>query len=182
MALPTLRTTRLVLRHITLADGDALFHLFGDHELTRYWGHPPLPARAAADELVEEIHAGAASGELLQWGITLKAGEGLIGTCTLAGVEKRHRRAELGLALDKRQRGRGFAVEAATAVLGYGFEAQGLHRIIADVDPRNTPSLKLIERLGFQPEGRLREHYWQDGEWQDGLLFGLLAHEWQAAP
>ena len=181
MTLPTLQTPRLMLRHITPADGDALYHLFGDHELTRFWGHPPLPNRAAADTLVEEIQAGADKGTLLQWGITRGEAGPLIGTCTLAGVDRQHRRAEIGLALDAAQRGNGFAVEAARAVLNYGFEQLGLHRVTAEVDPRNTSALQLVERLGFKPEGRLREHHWQNEEWQDGLLFGLLAREWRRA-
>lgn len=48
----------------------------------------------------------------------------------------------------------------------------------ADVDPRNAPALRLVERLGFRKEGLLREHYQQHDEWQDGLLFGILEREW----
>lgn len=179
MPIPTLQTPRLVLRHITAADGDALFCLFGDRELTRYWGHPALPDRAAAETLLDEIQAGALSGTLLQWGIARGDADDLIGTCTLASLHRRHRRAELGLLLEAAQHEKGFAVEAATAVLRYGFRKLNLHRITADVDPRNRPALRLLEGLGFQREGCLREHYRQHDEWQDGLLFGLLKQEWK---
>lgn len=179
MALPTIRTSRLVLRAVTPHDADALLHIFGDPELTRYWGHPTLVDRAAAEALVDEIRAGAAGGELLQWGITLgEAGE-LIGTCTLADLHRRHRRAEIGAALAPEHHGRGYAEEAVRAVIEHGFRELGLHRVTGDVDPRNAPALRLVERLGFRKEGRLREHYRQHDEWQDGLLFGLLKREWE---
>lgn len=171
-----------MLRAITAEDADALFRIFGDPVLTRFWGHPALPDEAAADRLVAEIQAGAASGELLQWGIELDEASGLIGTCTLAAVDRTHRRAELGAALAPEVHGRGFAEEAARAVIRFGFEELDLHRITADVDPRNEAALVLARRLGFREEGRLREHHLQHGEWQDGVLFGLLASEFEPDP
>ena len=179
MRLPTIRTSRLVLRHIDVEDADALFRIFGDPESTRFWGHPPLDDRAAAEALVEQIRVGAARGELLQWGITLFDEPEVIGTCTLAGVDLTHRHAELGAALGPTYHGHGYAEEAARAVIRYGFEELGLHRIAADVDPRNVAALALARRLGLREEGRLREHYRQHGEWQDGILFGLLEHEFE---
>lgn len=178
MRLPTIRTERLVLRHIDAEDADALFRIFGDPVLTRFWGHPTLPDEAAAGRLVAEIQAGASTGELLQWGIELDEASGLIGTCTLAYIDGAHRRAELGAALAPEVHGHGYAEEAARAVIRFGFEELDLHRITADVDPRNDAALTLAGRLGFREEGRLREHYRQHGEWQDGILFGLLKREW----
>ena len=64
-----------------------------------------------------------------------------------------HRRAELGAALAPRSRGHGYAEEAARAVIRYGFDELGLHRVTADVDPRNEAALVLARRLGFrEPE------------------------------
>lgn len=179
MSLPTIRTSRLVLRPVTTGDLNALFRIFSDPELTRYWGHPPLSDREAAEALLEEIEAGALSGKLMQWGITHGRMHPLIGTCTLADLDRQHRRADLGVALAREHQSQGFAIEAARAVIRHGFEGLQLHRITADVDPRNAPALKLIGRLGFRKEGQLREHYWQHDEWQDGVLFGLLKREWK---
>jgi len=152
MVLPTIRTSRLVLRAITPHDVDALFGIFGDPELTRYWGHPSLANRAAAETLFEAIQAGAASGELFQWGITLCGTGDLIGTCTLASLDRQHRRAEIGAALAPKNHGQGYAEEAVRAVINHGFDELGLHRVTADVDPRNVPALRLVERLGFRKE------------------------------
>jgi [ribosomal protein S5]-alanine N-acetyltransferase len=64
--------------------------------------------------------------------------------------------------------------DALTLLIDHAFEDLKLHRIEADVDPRNTASLRLLERLGFRREGHLRERYFKDGEIQDSVMFGLL--------
>ncbi|HLA13289.1 MAG TPA: GNAT family protein [Pyrinomonadaceae bacterium] len=56
-----------------------------------------------------------------------------------------------------------------------------LHRLEADVDPRNVKSIKTLERLGFTREGYLRERWQVNGEIQDALFYGLLKPEWQRA-
>jgi RimJ/RimL family protein N-acetyltransferase len=65
------------------------------------------------------------------------------------------------------------------AVVAFGFETLNLHRIEADVDPRNERSLRLLERLGFRREGHLRERYCINGERQDAVMMGLLRAEWR---
>jgi RimJ/RimL family protein N-acetyltransferase len=67
--------------------------------------------------------------------------------------------------------------EVLPVIVLFAFEVLGLHRLVADVDPRNTPSVRLLEWLGFQREGYLREHYFQSGEIQDAVLYGLLERE-----
>ena len=74
--------------------------------------------------------------------------------------------------------GRGLAHEALTALLNHAFGAMGLHRLEADIDPRNAASIRSVERLGFKLEGRLRERYFLAGEIQDSVIYGLLAPEW----
>jgi ribosomal-protein-alanine N-acetyltransferase len=64
------------------------------------------------------------------------------------------------------------------ALLKYAFEVLDLHRIEADVDPRNAASIKTLERLGFQREGYLRERWQINGQIQDAFFYGLLRHEW----
>jgi len=69
--------------------------------------------------------------------------------------------------------------EALPILLQFAFCEMQLHRVWADTDPRNSPSIRVLERLGFRREGLLREHYWVQGEPQDGLVYGLLGSEWQ---
>lgn len=69
--------------------------------------------------------------------------------------------------------------EALPALIGFAFDTLDLHRLEADVDPRNLRSIRLLEGTGFRREGYLRERYHLNGEIQDALLYGLLRPEFE---
>jgi ribosomal-protein-alanine N-acetyltransferase len=102
----------------------------------------------------------------------------LIGSVTLFNLDFNHRRAEIGYALGREHWGQGYMNEALQALLAYAFETLDLHRIEADIDPRNIASIKTVERLGFKREGYLRERWQTNGEIQDAFFYGLLRREW----
>jgi RimJ/RimL family protein N-acetyltransferase len=103
----------------------------------------------------------------------------VLGTCTLTHYYPTHQRSEIGFALRQMRWGQGLGSEAVTAVIGFAFDSLNLNRIEADVDPRNERSLRLLERLGFQREGHLRQRYYMNGERQDTLMLGLLRSDWK---
>jgi RimJ/RimL family protein N-acetyltransferase len=176
--LPTLASSRVALRWLTEEDVDALLGIFSHPEVMRYWSSPPLPDRDAARRLLEHIHDSFHRRTLFQWGIARREDDLVIGTCTLLHLDTDNRRAEIGFALGREHWGRGYINEALVALLGFAFGELDLHRIEADVDPRNAASIRTLERLGFQREGYLRERWLVNGEAQDSLLFGLLRREW----
>lgn len=176
--LPTLEAGRVRLRWLTEADVPALFRIFGDPEVTRYWGFATLADQSAAADLLADIHARFRAGTLYQWGV--EADGEVVGTCTLADLDPINRRAELGFALGRGHWGKGYMAEALPVLLDFAFGRLGLHRVFADVDPRNSPSIRALQRLGFRREGLLREHYLVAGEPQDGVVFGLLRSEWKS--
>jgi [ribosomal protein S5]-alanine N-acetyltransferase len=175
--LPTIETPRLRLRWLEDRDVPALYRIFGDAETVRYWSSPPLPDQAAAAKLLAEIRSLFAAGTLYQWGVASHPGDEVLGTCTLASISISHRRAELGFAVNRDHWGRGYASEAIAAVVQYAFASLGLHRLEADVDPRNHASIRCLEKIGFRKEGYARERYHLGGEIQDAALYGLLRHE-----
>ncbi len=178
--LPTINASRVSLRWITEKDVDALYRIFSNTEVMRYWSTPPLADRNAAIKLLEGIHNDFRSQIFLKWGIARRTDDELIGTATLFNLNLDSQRAEVGYALDRAEWGKGYMSEALRALLTFAFEEHGLRRIEADVDPRNTASLQSVERLGFQREGYLRERWQVNGEIQDTVFFGLLRGEWEA--
>jgi RimJ/RimL family protein N-acetyltransferase len=177
-SLPTISASRVSLRWITEDDVDALYRIFSHTEVMRYWSTPPLAERSEAVKLLHEIHDGFRRQTLLKWGIARRTDDALIGTATLFNLE--NHRAEIGYGLDRAHWGNGYMNEALQALLAYAFEELALHRIEADVDPRNSASIRTVERLGFQREGYLRERWQINGEIQDTLFFGLLRPDWEA--
>jgi RimJ/RimL family protein N-acetyltransferase len=176
--LPTLETPRLRLRWMTEADVPALFELFSNPEVTRYWIWSAYTEVVQAEKLLRESHERFAERSLFVWGLARREDDRVVGTCTLAQLSGTHRRATLGYALNAAYWGQGYGREAANRVVEFGFTTLELHRLESDVDPRNVGSIKVLEGLGFQREGYQRERYFLNGEVQDAVLYGLLRREW----
>ncbi len=156
---PPIETERLRLRPLTTADVPAFFRLFSDPVVARYLSAPPMTDPAQAEEKVAAILRHYDEGDVLQWGIEDRESQKLIGTCTLHQIHRQNRRAELGYVLGSAWWGRGLMHEALVAFVGQAFGHMKLHRLEADIDPRNQNSAKSLERLGFQREGYLRERW-----------------------
>ncbi len=178
--MPTVAAERVALRPLTSNDADDLFAVFSDAEVMRYWSSPPWSDRSDAVELIERVMRGAADNAFYQWGIALNDGNHVIGTCTLFQIDRRNRRAEIGFILRRDLWGKGLMSEAIGALLGFAFDTMNLHRIEADVDPRNESCLKLLESAGFVREGLLRQRWLVNGEVNDSVMLGLLASEYQS--
>ncbi|MCP4538471.1 MAG: GNAT family N-acetyltransferase [Chloroflexi bacterium] len=99
----------------------------------------------------------------------------------LSLVRKEHEQGAIGWALGIDYRGQGYGTEAARALMTFGFDSLGLHRIYATTSSQNIGSWRVMERLRMKREGHLREAELGDGEWLDTLIYGILADEWQSA-
>ena len=178
--LPTLRTERLTLRALTEADVADVFAVFADPMVLRYWDGPLMTTHRDAMQYIERVHYAFRRRELLQWGIVDTAANAVVGTCTLTHLSMAHERAEIGFALKQKRWGQGLGSEAVVALINFAFHDLGLHRIEADVDPRNDRSLRLLERIGFRREGHMRERYYMNGERQDAIMMAVLKAEWKS--
>ena len=177
--LPTIEGNRLCLRWLINDDVNSLFSIFSDPQVMQYWSSLPLENRDAAEKLLAHIHDSFHKRTLFQWGIAKRSDNRIIGTCTLYHIDKDNRRAEIGYALGSRYWGNGYMQEALTLLINFCFGSLNLHRLEADVDPKNISSIKTLERLGFLKEGYLRERWLVGGGVQDSLFYGLLKNEWQ---
>jgi ribosomal-protein-alanine N-acetyltransferase len=175
-----LSAPRITLRFLTAADAPALYGIFSDREVMRFWSRPPMVDPHEATAHVQDVCANYRSGDALQLGIERNSDHSLIGTCTLFHFHWGSRRAELGYALARAAWGQGLMHEALNALLTHAFNRVDLRRIEADIDPRNTASARSLERLGFRKEGHLRERWMVDGEVSDSDLYGLLRIDWPA--
>jgi RimJ/RimL family protein N-acetyltransferase len=90
--------------------------------------------------------------------------------------------AEIGFALHPDFGGQGYMSEAASAVLEIAFRELGLHRVMAELDPRNTRSVALCKRLGMREEAHFVEDLWSKGEWGDTGIYAILDREWAERP
>src|SRR5437867_752230 len=99
--LPTLTAERVTLRELDDGDVAALFAVFSDPEVMRYWSSPPLKTLADASALLRDIREGFRDRQLFQWGISDPRDGGIVGTCTLYRLDPGHRRVEIGFAVER---------------------------------------------------------------------------------
>ena len=105
----------------------------------------------------------------------------IIGYVELDGTQWTHRCAWLAIGIGSpSHRGKGYGTEAMQLILRFAFQELNLHRLQLTVFAYNEPAMRMYERLGFQREGTYREFLLRDGKRYDMLLYGLLAHEWEA--
>ena len=179
---PTLESSRLRLRAYRANDVDAMFRLYSDPRVMRYWSFPPWTDKAQAEAYLQRVLTEMADGRVMPWAIATRAEDKLVGTTTLFALDELQGRAEIGYSLDPELQGQGLASEALRTVLAHAFDTLRWRRIEADVDPRNTPSCRLLEHLGFRLEGLLRARWRVAGEICDTALYGLLAPEFVREP
>ena len=161
---PTLRTERLVLRRARLDDLDAIHAVLSDARAMRYWS--TLPHRTVAQTrawLTSMIEAPAAESD--DFVVTLEG--------AVIGKAGFWRLPEIGFILHPSHWGRGYAFEALQAVIGHVFATRDLPQIVADVDPRNAASLRLLARLGFSETSRSTRTWLIGTEWCDSVYLAL---------
>ncbi len=116
-----------------------------------------------------------------QLAITLRGGSRVIGNVGIRVNDPRMREANIGYELDQHYWGHGYATEAARAILAFGFESLGLHRVYAHCLAENEASWRVMERLEMRREACEREKDWVKGGWHDRLTYAILDREWAGA-
>ena len=175
---PFLTTNRLVLRQPRLEDALALFAIKSNPLVTASYGQEPHLAIERTRAWIERLLADFAHREALFWCLALKGGETAIGAGGFWNFDAGFLCAEIGYELHPDYWERGLMGEALRAMLAYGFEQLGLHRIEANPLAGNDASQKLLEKLGFKLEGTLRQRHFFRGAYLDQLYYGLLQDEW----
>jgi [ribosomal protein S5]-alanine N-acetyltransferase len=177
MVLPTLTTPRLVLRPFSRADADAVCKLAGAREIAQYTLHIPYPYERQMAVTWIASHADRfARGEGVTLAVTLRDSGDLVGAMGLS-VDDENDNGELGYWIGVPYWGRGYATEAAKALLAYGFGKLNLHRIYACHLAPNVASGRVMQKLGMVREGTLREHVAKWGQRYDLVMYGLMRSE-----
>jgi RimJ/RimL family protein N-acetyltransferase len=177
-----IETERLLLRPFQPADVDDVHAYQSRDDVCRYIPYQPrsraeVVARMDPSKSPSVLHH---AGEALFVAAQLRATGQVIGDLVLFWRSAEHRTGEIGYVFNPEHSGRGYATEAARAVVGLGFDGLGLRRVIARVEARNAASAAVARRLGMRQEAHFVENEWFKGEWADELVFAILDREWSA--
>jgi RimJ/RimL family protein N-acetyltransferase len=176
-----LETSRLTLRPFVEGDFDAVYAMRSDPEVARYLYQGPLSAEETRSRLERNmaLSAWAAEGDWLSVAAVERESGLVVGDMAFHWVSERDRTAEIGFVFDPRHQGRGFATEAAAALVHWAFRDAGFHRVIGRTEARNAASARVLEKLGMRLEAHLVENEWVKGEWQSELVYAILDREWR---
>jgi RimJ/RimL family protein N-acetyltransferase len=178
---PTLRSDRLLLRPFSDADADALVAIHSNAHVMRYWDSPPWTGPGRAERFIANSRQMADEGTGARLAIDRLSDGAFVGWCGLHRWNPDYRSAALGYCLGEEAWGRGYATEGARALLRWAYDTLDLNRVQAEVDTRNPASARVLEKLGFVREGKLREDCVVNGEVSDSWVYGLLRRDWPSS-
>ncbi|MCM2548130.1 GNAT family N-acetyltransferase [Burkholderia glumae] len=172
-------TGRLSLRHAARRDAPALLAYY---LANRAHLEPWAPSRPESfytlpsiETRLDAMATQAAAGQAVHLLLYEKAGDRLIGECSLTNIVRGPFQAcHLGFSIASDREGRGLMRECLIEVIRYAFGPLGLHRLMANHRPENTRSARLLEALGFEREGIARAYLKIDGAWADHVLRSLI--------
>ncbi len=178
---PTLLTPRLRLRQFTSEDTDAMHECFADAWAMRFWSIPVHTKRIETERAVRRFMEGKARYDRF-WAVADGESNRCLGMVSYHDGHIGNRSVAIGYLINPAYQGLGLATEAVSALLHHCFRTLGLHRVQALIQPANSASRAVAERLGFRCEGVLRDSLRVGDRWYDEMLYArtstdLVHHE-----
>lgn len=173
-----LQTDRLLLREITKQDLQDVFEIYSNKEVMLYFADRfAFEKINEAETMIREYEEALSRKWSMRWGIVLKESGKLIGTCGFHALSEYDKRIEIGYDLNRDFWQKGIMTEALSLIIDHAFQSSDVNRIEAMVEPPNTGSRALLEKLGFQYEGTLRKHEMCRGDFVDIQMLSLLRED-----
>ena len=175
----SLFTERLIIRPMFKSDADKIFKYKSNKNANQFQGWIPNTVEDVTEFIDKRISSEMdKEGTWFQFVILTKIENEIIGDIGMHFISNLNKLAELGITIDIKFQGKGFAAEAMNAAINFLFRELGKHRIICSLDPRNLKSEALVKRLGFRKEGHFKKSLFLHNEWVDDVIYALLNEEW----
>ena len=171
---PVLETERLVLRNIRHSDKQEMFEIRSNETTMQYIPRPLAKTPEDALAIIDMIMGFTERNERINWTITEKGVDKLIGVIGYVKINPDARRAEVGYVMHHNYHGKGYGSEALKAVLDYGFNVMNLHSVEAIIRPDNTASKAMVQKLGFVKEAYFRDYVFHNDRFWDEEVYSLL--------
>ena len=177
----TLETERLLLRPFRLEDADAVAAFCNSEPVYRHTLSLPHPYTADCARSWIGSHAENFRSERgYEYAVTDKADGRLYG-CVGLSHHAAHHNGELGYWFGEPHWGRGYATEAARALIDFAFSVKGYHRVYARHFADNPASGRVMQKCGMRFEGIQREHVLKDGAYLDVVCYAIVKQDWKGA-
>ncbi|WP_121667973.1 GNAT family N-acetyltransferase [Mesonia aquimarina] len=174
-----IETEELLLRPITSKDNVQFFSYRSDAETNKYQNFVPQKLAEVDAFIAKNPTEFNQPNTWFQLVIIKRESDKIIGDIGIHFI-KGGLQCEIGCTLAKQYQGKGYAFRAMKICIDFLFCTLDKHRITASVDPKNSKSIQLLERLKFRKEAHFKEALLIKGEWVDDVIYGLLKEEWVA--
>lgn len=176
----TITTERLILRRFEYTDDDAMLKYWvADEKVQSLYSEPVYSTKEAVKELLDKYIGSYEKNNYYRWAVTEKESGECIGQIAYFLVDSKNHFAEIEYCIGSAFQCRGYATEATKAVIAYGFDKIGLHKVQICTKTINIPSKRVIEKCGFTYEGTLRDYFYMNGEYIGRLYFSMLRSEYE---
>ncbi len=171
---PILETERLILRRVLPSDVKEMFELRSNPETMKYIPRPLVTNYDEALAHIKMMEDKIETNEGINWAITLKGDDKMLGVIGHYRIKPEHYRAEVGYMILPEYHGKGITTEAVQCVVDYGFNTMQLHSIEGVIDPENEASERVLHKCGFVKEAHFKENEFYDGKFIDAVVYSKL--------
>lgn len=174
---PNLQSEHLSFREINEKDIPEVMELRGNAENMKFIPRPLVTNEEEALAHINMILSKKEENDAINWVITEKGSDSLIGIIGLFRTQHEHFRSELGYMILPQHHGKGYVTEAIATVLSFGFNTINLHSVNAIIDTNNLASARVLEKNGFRKEAHFVEDFFWNNEFSDSAHYGILKRE-----
>lgn len=169
-----LETERLFLRRLSHDDAEEVLELRGNPETMKFIPRPLVKNLEDAIAHIDMINEKIDTNVGINWGITIKDNDKIIGIIGHYRIQPENHRSEIGYMILPEHQGKGYVSEAILAILEYGFQDMNLHSIEAVIDPENSASERVLQKNGFVKEAHILENEYYEGRFWDTIIYSML--------
>ncbi|MBM3199472.1 GNAT family N-acetyltransferase [Candidatus Woesearchaeota archaeon] len=172
---------KVYLRKLKYSDAKDIYENVKHKEVVKWTLNIPHPyPKNGAIKFIRHKHSARRKKESYAFGIVPKDYGKVVGVIDLFKIDWKNKNAELGYWLGKKYWGKGLMTESVKLMLGFAFEDLNLHKVKADLFENNHGSKKVLEKSGFNLEGKIKEGRFRYGKWQNELVYGVLSKDYLA--
>ncbi len=176
----TIETERLILRRFEFSDADAVFRNWAsDEKVQAMYSEPVYPTIEAVKGLLDKYIGSYEMEDNYRWAVIGKDAGECIGQIAYFLVDNKNHFAEIEYCIGASHQHMGYATEAARAVIAFGFDSIGLHKVQICTKTINAASKRVIEKCGLTYEGTLRDYFYMNGEYVGRMYFSILRSEYE---